>query len=100
MTAIVDRALVGMPNETSTLENSHSHSRILRVFENEGSDWNRELVRVTLEIFQSLRARTRAITLRIPEDSRIILKNCPLSHIHETGDRKLLNIGGAHIQLY
>ena len=93
-------SLVGMPNETSTLENSHSRSRTSRIFENEGSVWVREFTRLTLKSFQSSRMRMRALTLRILEDSRIILKNCPLSHIHDTGDRKLLNIGGAHIQLY
>ena len=33
--------LLGMPNETSTLENSQSRSRISRVFENESSVWVR-----------------------------------------------------------
>ena len=89
-----------MPHETSILEYSHSRSRTLTIFENEGSVWVREFRRVTLKSFQSARTRMRVLTLRILEDSRMILENCPLSHIHDAGDRRLLNIGGAHIQLY
>ena len=83
----------------SNLENSHSHSRISRVFKNEGSVWVRELARVTLKnshshsrisrVFENessiwvrgsnegvlektskFKARTRAVNLRIHEDSR------------------------------
>ena len=41
------------------LEGSHSYSRISRVFENEGSDWDREISRVTLEVSQNQRPRMR-----------------------------------------
>ena len=78
------------------LEDSHSHSQISRVFENEGSVWVRELARATLEISQSLRTRTRAIVLRIFEDSRKTLKNWPLCYQNEQGHRKVSKTGGAH----
>ena len=71
----------------SNLENSHSHSQILRAFENEGSVRVRELARVTLENSQSLRTRMRLNlkTLEIQgenegvifKDSRVILENFP-----------------------
>ena len=58
-----------MPNETSTLENSHSHSRISRVFENESSVWVRGSNEGVLEKTSKFEARMRAINLRILEDS-------------------------------
>jgi len=61
---------VGMPNETSTLENSHSRSRISRVFENESSVWVRGSNEGVLEKTSEFEARMRATNLRILEDSR------------------------------
>ena len=41
--------VVRVVNVASNLEDSHSHSQILRGFENEGSVWLPESARVTLE---------------------------------------------------
>ena len=62
--------ILGMPNETSTLENSHSRSRISRVFENENSVWDRGSNEGALEKISKFESRMRAINLRILEDSR------------------------------
>ena len=62
--------ILGMPNETSTLENSHSRSRISRVFENESSIWVRGSIEGVLKKTSKFEARMRAINLRILEDSR------------------------------
>ena len=63
--AIYTRAV----NKTANLENSHSRSRILRVFENEGNILVRELARVTLENSQSLRTRMR-VGFKNPQNLR------------------------------
>ena len=56
-------------NETSNLEDSHSHFRISRVFENEGSDWVQEFLAAGLPAssgrqYYSCRSRSRSRSCR------------------------------------
>ena len=67
---LIPRSALGRSMRPSNLENSHSRSRISRVFVNESSVWVRGANEGVLGKASKFKVRMRAIDLRILEDSR------------------------------